>query len=203
MTRGWRPRTPEPVQADWLVASLATVGVAVTGYLTWTKATGGSALFCTGVAGCEVVQASRYAMFLGMPTAAWGAALYATVGALALTGLTAGRWLIAFLVVVGGMAFSGYLTYLELFVIAAVCWYCVVSAAVTLALFGVLLGRRPRGQRTGPARLIALGAGVAAVTVMIGISVHAVTAPGGPYAYQQALARHLAQSGAVMYGAFW
>jgi uncharacterized membrane protein len=203
MTRGWRPRPPEPVRPDWLVAGLAAVGVAVAGYLAWTKATGESALFCTAVAGCEVVQASRYAMFLGMPTAAWGAALYAAVCGLALAGLTAGRWLIAFLVVVGGMAFSGYLTYLELFVIAAVCWYCVVSAAVTLALFGVLLGRRPRGQRTGAARLIVLGAGVAAVTVVIGISVHAVTAPGGPYAYQEALARHLAQSGAVMYGAFW
>jgi uncharacterized membrane protein len=203
MTRGWRPRPPELVRPDWLVAGLAAIGVVVAGYLTWTKATGGSALFCTAVAGCEVVQASRYAMFLGIPTAAWGVALYATVGGLALAGLTGGRWLIAFLVVVGGLAFSGYLTYLELFVLAAVCWYCVVSAAVTLALLGALLGRRPRGQRTRAGRLVVLGVAVAAVAVVVGISVHAITAPGGPYAYQQALARHLAQSGAVMYGAFW
>jgi uncharacterized membrane protein len=203
VTRGRRPQPPEPPGPDWLVAGLAVFGVAVAGYLTWTKVTGGTALFCTAVAGCEVVQASRYATFLGTPTAAWGVALYATVGGLALVGLTAGRWLIAFLAVVAGMAFSGYLTYLELFVIGAVCWYCVVSAAVTLALLGALLGRRPQGSRTRPARLVALGATVAAIAVMAGVSVHAVTGPGGPHARQQALARHLAQSGAVMYGAFW
>ena len=203
MTRGWRPRPPESARGDWLVAGLAAVGVAVAGYLTWTKVTGGSALFCTAVAGCQVVQASRYATFLGIPTAAWGAALYATVGGLALAGLTAGRWLVAFLAIVAGVAFSSYLTYLELFVIGAACWYCVVSAAVALALLGALLGRRTRGPRTGPARLVALGATVAVVVVVVGVSVHAVTAPGGLHADQEALARHLAQGGAVMYGAFW
>jgi uncharacterized membrane protein len=203
VTRGWRPRPPEAARPDWLIAGLAAVGVAVAGYLTWTKLTGGSALFCTGVAGCEVVQASRYAMFLGVPTAAWGVALYATAGGLALAGLTAGRWLAAFLLVAGGLGFAGYLTYLELFVIGAVCWYCVVSAAVTLALLGALLGRRPRARRTRAVRLVALGAAVATVAAVVGVSVHALTAPGGAYAYQEALARHLAQSGAVMYGAFW
>jgi uncharacterized membrane protein len=203
MTRGWRPPPPDPVRPDWLVAGLAAVGVILAGYLTWTKATGGSALFCTAAAGCEVVQASRYAMFLGIPTAAWGAALYTAIGGLALAGLTARRWLVAFLLVAGGMGFAGYLTYLELFVIAAVCWYCVASAAITLALLGSLLGRWPRGRRTGAARLVTLGAGAAVVAVVVGLSVHTLTAPGGAYAYQEALARHLAQSGAVMYGAFW
>jgi uncharacterized membrane protein len=203
MSRGWRSAPPQPVHADWLVVGLAAVGLGLAGYLTWTRVTGESALFCTGVAGCEVVQASRYAMFLGIPTAAWGAGLFAIVGGLALTGLTRGRWLLAFLLVAAGIGFTAYLTYLELFVIAAVCGYCVISAAVTIALFGVLLRRRPRGRRTGVARLVALGAGAAAVAVVLGVSGHALTAPGGAYAYQQALARHLAQSGAVMYGAFW
>jgi uncharacterized membrane protein len=203
MTRGWRPPQPDPVRPDWLVAGLAAVGVVLAGYLAWTKATGGSALFCTAAAGCEVVQASRYAMFLGIPTAAWGTALYAVVGGLALAGLTARRWLVAFLLAASGMGFAGYLTYLELFVIAAVCWYCVASAAITLALLGALLGRRPRGRRTGATRLVTLGAGAGAVAVVVGLSVHTLTAPGGAYVYQEALARHLAQSGAVMYGAFW
>lgn len=203
MTRGWRPSAREPVRPDWLLAGVAAVGVALAGYLAWTKATGESALFCTAAAGCEVVQASRYAMLLGIPTAAWGAALYAAVGGLALAGLTRGRWLIAFLLVSGAMGFAGYLTYLELFVIVAVCGYCVASAAITLTLLGVLLGRRPRGRWTRPGRLVALGAGAAAAAAVAGVSVHALTAPGGYFAYQEALARHLAQSDAVMYGAFW
>jgi uncharacterized membrane protein len=192
-----------PLRPDWLVAGLAAVGFAVATYLAVTKLAGGSALFCRGVGGCEVVQASRYATFLGLPTAAWGAGLYAAVGGLALSGLGARRWLAGYLLAVAGVAFSAYLTYLELFVIEAVCGYCVISAAVTIALFGVLLRRRPRGRWTGVARLVTLGAGGAAVAVVLGVSVHALTAPGGAYAYQQALARHLTQSGAVMYGAFW
>jgi hypothetical protein len=105
------------------------------------------------------------------------------------------------------VAFSGYLTYLELFVIGAVCWYCVVSAAAATATLGVLLGRR--GSVTGPrrflrpARVVGLGTLAALVTVVFGVTVFAVTAPGGAPGYQEALARHLAQSGAIMYGAFW
>jgi uncharacterized membrane protein len=195
----WRP--------DWLVAALAAVGLGVAGYLAVTKLAGGGALFCKGVGGCEVVQQTRYATLLGLPTAAWGAAVYATIGGLSAAGLGARRWLAAFLLAVGAVAFSGYLTYLELFVIGAVCWYCVVSAAAATAAFGVLLGRRASvgGPRRffRPARVAFLGSLTALVTVVFGVTVFAVTAPGGAPGYQEALARHLAQSGAIMYGAFW
>jgi len=209
--RAARPRPeriPPPLpKPDRLVAGLAAVGLAVAGYLAVTKWTGGSALFCRGVGGCEVVQQTRYAVFLGVPTAAWGAALYAAVGGLALAGLSPRRWLAAFLLAVAGVSFSGYLSYLELFVIGAVCWYCVVSAAVAAGLFGVLLGRRPAaaGRRgpTAPARVATLGGLTAVATVLLGVLVFAATAPRAAAGYQEALARHLAESGAVMYGAFW
>ncbi len=206
-----RPRreaaVPPPGRPDWLVAALAALGLAVAGYLAATKLTGGSAMFCRGVGGCEVVQQSRYAMFLGLPTAAWGAGLYAATGALALAGLSPWRWLGAFLLAVAGVSFSAYLTYLELFVIGAVCWYCVVSAATATGLLGVLLGRRPpaAGRRapTRPARVAALGSLTAIATVLLGIGVFAASAPRAAPGYQEALARHLAESGAIMYGAFW
>jgi uncharacterized membrane protein len=70
------------------VAGLAAVGVAVAGDLAVTKLAGGAALFCPGVGGGEVVQQSRYALVLGLPTAAWGAGLYAAVGGLALAGFS-------------------------------------------------------------------------------------------------------------------
>jgi uncharacterized membrane protein len=191
---------------DWLVAALSAVGLVVAGYLAVTKLTGGGALFCRGVGGCEVVQQSRYATFLALPTAAWGALVYAAIGVLALAGLTPRRWLGGFVLAAAAVSFSGYLTYLELFVIGAVCWYCVVSAVTATAALGVLLGRRPPsgpGDLTAPARVAGLGGAAALGALILGVAVFAMTAPGGAPGYQEALARHLAQSGAVMYGAFW
>jgi uncharacterized membrane protein len=204
--RAERPATPPPSRPDWLVGGLAGLGVAIAGYLAVTRLLGGSVLFCTDQGGCEVVQASRYAMFLGLPTAAWGAGLYAAVGGLALAGFTASRWLAAFVLTVVGVAFSGYLSYLELVVIGAVCGYCVVSAAIAAGLLGLVLGRRSVASRwspLGPGRLAALGGVTAVLTVLVGIGVFAAGAPRAEAPYQDALARHLAASGAIMYGAFW
>ncbi len=51
------------------------------------------------------------------------------------------------LLATGGLAFSGYLTYVELFVINAVCRWCVVSALITAAIF--LLGMSSGLRRPG------------------------------------------------------
>ena len=194
-------------QPDWIVVSVAAVGLAVAGYLAVTKLLGGSALFCTAGSPCDIVQASQYANFLGLPTAAWGAGLYAVIGAMALAGLPARRWLGAFLLAVTGVSFSLYLTYLELFVLRAVCAYCVASAVIAAALFAVLLARRPAvsGRRSParPARVAALGGLTAVVTVGIGVAAFTLGSPGQASGYQEALARHLASSGAVFYGAYW
>jgi uncharacterized membrane protein len=118
-----------------------------------TKLGGDSPLFCTAGGGCDIVQASRYAVFFGLPTALWGAGLYAAIGGLAIIGLDARRWLNAFLLAVAGASFSAYLTYIQLFEIRAVCGYCIVSAVVAASLFGVLLMYRPSGSgRRFPSR---------------------------------------------------
>lgn len=197
---------PPPARPDWIVAGLAAVGLVVALYLAWTKWSGSSALFCTAGSGCDVVQASRYSMFLGLPVGAWGAFLYAVLAGLALAGLSEGRWLIAFLVSVAGVSFSAYLTFIELFVLNAVCFYCVTSAVIMLAVFVTLLLRRPPATRRKsplrPARVATAGVLVAIATIVFGAGVYATpTAPAS--AYQEALARHLATSGAVMYGAYW
>lgn len=207
MVRGSRPAQPEPPGRDWLVAALAAAGLVVAGYLAVTKLGGSSALFCAAESGCDVVQASRYAIFLGLPTALWGAALYAVIGALALLGLDARRWLAAFLLAVAGVSFSALLTALQLFVIGAVCAYCLLSAGIVIALFAVLLVRPPasveRRPALRPARLLALGAVTALATVVLGAAGFALGGPREAGRYPEALARHLAESGAVMYGAYW
>lgn len=186
---------------DLLVAGLAVVGMLVAGYLAWLKWSGAPPLFCTPGTGCDVVQASRYASILGVPTALFGALAYAAIAALALAGLDRARWRWAFALAAAGVGFSGYLTYVSLVELRAACVWCLASATIMVLLAAALAWRRPPGARAG-GRLAALGVGAALVAVVSGAFVFA----GGPppaTPYQQALARHLTASGARFYGAYW
>src|SRR5215831_3688312 len=98
MARRGRPQDTRTAPGpDWLVVVISAAGFAVAVYLTWLKWVGHGALFCVSGSGCDIVQASRYATFLGVPTALWGAVLYAAIGILGGLGLTEQRWLSAFL----------------------------------------------------------------------------------------------------------
>ena len=123
-----------------LVALVALAGVFVALYLTLYKLGYIGTLACA-VGSCETVQTSKWATFLGLPVGAWGVAYYLGVLALALLGLTAryadSRRLSDVLLAVTafGLLFSLWLTYLELFVIHAICQWCVVSAILATILF--------------------------------------------------------------------
>jgi len=189
------------------VVGLAAVGLVAAAYLTWLKWGGHGAAFCEAGSGCDLVQASRYATFIGVPTALWGVALYAAIGGVAAVGLTAERWLVAFVLAAGGVGFSLYLTWLSIFVIGGVCIYCLSSGVIVIALVAVLLWRRPSvtGRRAAAfraPRLATYGGLVGVGAIVFGAFVFAapISAPVG---YQQGLARHLKQTGAAMYGAFW
>ena len=121
-----------------LLALLALVGVFVALYLTLFKIGVIGVLSCN-IGSCEAVNTSRWATFLGLPVAAWGLGTYIVILVLALAGmqgvaprLTA--WLTA-LITGWGVLFSAWLTYLELFVIHAICMWCVISATLMLLLF--------------------------------------------------------------------
>lgn len=134
-----------------IIAALALAGIFVALYLTLYKMGAIGELSCR-VGSCETVNSSRWAEFLGAPVAAWGVGFYIVVFALALAGLSArlagSQQLSLALVLLSGwgVLFSSWLTYLELFVIHAICQWCVVSAAIVLAIFLVslwdYLGRR-------------------------------------------------------------
>jgi len=123
-----------------LTALVALVGVFVALYLALYKAGVIGTLAC-GAGGCETVQLSRWSEFLGISVAVWGVVYYIVVLTLALATLQErwedSRWLsLALLVLTGwGVVFSAWLTYLELFVIHAICRWCVVSAVIALGLF--------------------------------------------------------------------
>jgi uncharacterized membrane protein len=202
---GARPAPPPPSR-DWPVIAVATAGFLVAGYLTVLKLMGGTAAFCSAGGGCDAVQSSRYAMMLGVPTALWGALVYAAVGGLAVAGLTASRWQAAFVLAAGAVGFSVYLTWLSGFVIGAFCGYCLASGVLAVALLAVLVWRRSAvGSRRGlarPGRLAALGAAGAIGAVVLGAGIFAGNPESSDPAYREALARHLTASGMIMYGGF-
>ena len=83
-------------------------------------------------------------------------------------GLDARRWLAAFLLAVAGVSFSALLTALQIFIIGAVCAYCLLSTGTAVGLFALLLIRRPAKAEWRPARLFALGGMTAVATIALG-----------------------------------
>ena len=129
------------------MALIALIGVFLSLYLTLFKLGYIGTLAC-GSGSCETVQLSRWGDFLGLPVAAWGVGYYAIVLALAFAAVQeryadSPRLTKALVYVTGaGLLFSLWLTYLELFVIHAICRWCLGSAAITLVLFGLALSDR-------------------------------------------------------------
>ncbi len=137
-----------------MIAALALIGAFVATYLTLYKVGVIGELTCS-VKGCETVNSSRWATFLGFPVAAWGVAFYAATFVVALIGTNRGyedeRNISQALVLMSGIGvfFSAWLTYLELFVIHAVCMWCVTSAMIVTIIF--ILSLRDMRERSNSA----------------------------------------------------
>lgn len=123
-----------------LVALLALAGLFVALYLTLYKVGVIGSLSCS-IGSCETVNTSRYSVLLGLPVAVWGLAMYVVLLVIALVGVRDAyqdsRAISVALVALSGWSvlFSGWLTYLELFRIHAICIWCVTSATILLVLF--------------------------------------------------------------------
>ena len=121
---------------------LAVVGSVISAYLTWVHYSGQLAL-CLGAAGCETVQASPYAELAGWPVALLGLAAFVAATTLALLRLRADApaWTLTALfgITLAGTIFAAYLTGLEVFVIHAICPWCVTVDSAMAALFVVTL----------------------------------------------------------------
>jgi uncharacterized membrane protein len=136
-------------------ALMSLLGLLVSAYLYLYKIGRIGALAC-GSGGCETVQTSVWSRFLGVEVALIGLIGYAVLLAVALVALRTDQVerrpsaLLLTALAAGGVLFTAYLTYLELFVIHAICRWCVGSAViiVTVLVLGLLELRR---LRTGPA----------------------------------------------------
>ena len=139
------------------IALLAMGGAILALYLALYKLGLIGELTCS-IGSCETVQLSKWATFLGLPVALWGVGAYLAVLALALIGLQpaflnsrAISWMLVGLNA-WNVAFSGWLTYLELYVIDAICIWCVVSAILMVIIFvlSLLDLRAVRGVQIAP-----------------------------------------------------
>ncbi|HBY96570.1 MAG TPA: vitamin K epoxide reductase [Chloroflexi bacterium] len=128
------------LSARTVEGGLAVAGGLIAGYLSWVYVSGGRAI-CAGIGQCEVVQASSYSRFMGVPVAVLGLVTYlAVLGLVWLRGRLSGQQaelalLAQFVLLFVGVAFSAWLTYVELFVIYAICPWCVTSAVIITLLF--------------------------------------------------------------------
>lgn len=136
------------------MAAVAVAGLAIALYLAYAKLSGGSP-YCGPLRTCETVQESPYSEFMGIPVSLLGAGYMATALGLVAAWRRFGR---PALFVLYGLGLAGllvvvYLTYLELFVIEAICPWCVAFAACVVTLFVLTmlaLRRRAEPERAGP-----------------------------------------------------
>jgi len=117
-----------------ILVTLAGIGVA--GYLTWAHFADQSVI-CVQGGGCEKVQESSYSEIAGIPVAVLGLASYLTVLALLVWDAPVARLSAATLAIVG-VLFGAYLVVVQLFVIDAVCVWCMANDLVIGPALAVL-----------------------------------------------------------------
>jgi len=125
--------------------ALAIAGIAIAGYLTWSSFSETEVL-CAPGGGCDTVRQSRYAEIQGIPVALIGVLGYSAILIVLILETTSASFarngpMLIFGLSLIGFLYSVYLTYLELFVILAICPYCVASAVVMTAIFGIAVFR--------------------------------------------------------------
>jgi uncharacterized membrane protein len=132
------------------MALLCLAGLFVAVYLYLYKIGKIGTLVC-GTGACETVQLSPQSRFLGVEVSLIGVIGYAVMLALAFLTLQpryagqSGPARLLFLLSGGALLFTLYLTGLELFVIHAICRWCVTSAAIVVSLFSLAWYDRRRG----------------------------------------------------------
>jgi uncharacterized membrane protein len=126
---------------------LVLAGIAVAGYLTWVHYDE-AALVCVAGGGCETVQQSEYGEVAGIPVALLGLVSYSALAVLIAWDSPAARLMAASLAFIG-LLFSLYLLALQLFVIDAICVWCLANDVVIAPALAVVTALRLRSSGPG------------------------------------------------------
>jgi uncharacterized membrane protein/glutaredoxin len=192
---------------NWPLFVLALLGMAVSGYLTFSAWQGKLVAFCTEGAGCDIVLNSQWSTLFGMPTSFWGFLAYALLAAVAWNKNAADQWRWAWTISLFGLLYSVYLTSISFFELEATCPYCLTSLGLMATIFIVTTFQRPQNLAKfswGPwlAKTVGVGA-IAIVAMHTYYAGYWGGAPGPEDPWIRGLAEHLAKSDAKFYGAFW
>jgi uncharacterized membrane protein len=134
------PGVAEPMFNRMAIATLALIGVLISLYMSAYKFGFVGSIAC-GAGGCDMVQNSPWAVFMGVPVPVIGLAGYVALLVTAIAGVQPGlatARAVPLILVAGaltGLGFTAYLTYLEAFVIHAWCRWCIASAVLAVLIF--------------------------------------------------------------------
>jgi len=130
----------------WIFVITSGVGILNALYLTILKLSDNKNLCLQGIGDCWSVNTSTYSQVFGIPVSLIGLGGFA---AILVIYLCENRWsllqdygrYLVFGFSLVGVLYSAYLTYIEIFVIQAICPFCLLSALMMLVLFGLSLSR--------------------------------------------------------------
>lgn len=140
--RGWD--LPNTIRRRGILV-LSALGMLVSGYLSYTTLVNSPPL-CLGVGDCETVVGSVYAKIGSVPIALLGLAMFLSIFLMGLRlGMPGGGTaaLGTFSLALAGTLYSAWLTYIEFFVLRALCPWCIASALLVTGIFLLSLGELP------------------------------------------------------------
>lgn len=136
---------------------VASYGLAILGfldalYLLIIKLTNNKGLCLEGIGDCWTVNLSKYSEIAGVPISILGMGAYLAVIVLLFLETKGSFWkinspILIFGLMLAGTLYSAYLTYIEIYVLKAICPFCVISALTTLSLLGVAIARLVSGNQ--------------------------------------------------------
>ncbi|MBI5401694.1 vitamin K epoxide reductase family protein [Candidatus Wolfebacteria bacterium] len=121
----------------WIFWVLSFVGFLNALYL-FVKKIFGSPITCYIFKGCEAVTNSPYSLIFGIPLSFFGVLFYLAIFLVSVRYFQTQNvklFKIIFYFACLGLLFALYYLFLQIFVIKALCVYCLVSAAVSVGLF--------------------------------------------------------------------
>ncbi len=126
-----------PKWLPWAIAILSFLGFLDAAYLTVVHYLG-IPIKCSILAGCQTVTTSKYSMLFGTPIALYGSIYYLIIFILSVAYFDSKKEellrAVAYISPIGFIA-SLVFVFLQLFVIKAICEYCVGSAITSTLLF--------------------------------------------------------------------
>jgi uncharacterized membrane protein len=131
-------------KTNYSIAIFSLIGLIDSGYLSILKLSNNEVKCIAGLGNCDAVNSSSYSVLGGIPVAYLGFISYLIVIGLILFVMKGNKEIPVatyglFGVTFFGFLFSGYLTYVELGILHAVCFFCLISATCMTFLFGLSL----------------------------------------------------------------